>query len=148
MIKTSHEEMPDIGLLNKGLNYVHLPSTPPINDIIETSALKMVPYEERTSIRSRSIKFLQHELPKIQKPENMLRPITSNATTRRFSKWLTNKLKDLLDPPELFVKNTQEFDEKVNDVQLAQDEVLVSFDVERFYPSVPIAEALKNFPCG
>jgi hypothetical protein len=53
------------------------------------------------------------------------------------SKWLTNKLKDLPDPPGLFVKNTQEFVEKVKDIQLAQDEVLVSFDVEALYPSVP-----------
>jgi hypothetical protein len=58
---------------------------------------------------------------------------------------LTNKLKDLPDPPGLFVKNTQEFLEKLKDIQLAQDEVLVSFDVEALYPSIPIPEALKQF---
>jgi hypothetical protein len=56
------------------------------------------------------------------------------------TKWLTNKLKDFPDPPGLFVKYTQEFVEKVKDIQLAQDVVLTSFDVE-----VPIPEVLKQF---
>jgi hypothetical protein len=40
----------ELGLLNKGLNDVHPPSTPPIDDIIVRveSTLKLVPYEERT----------------------------------------------------------------------------------------------------
>jgi hypothetical protein len=33
----------------------------------------------------------------------------------------------------------------VKDIQLTQDEVLVSFDVEALYPSVLIPEALKQF---
>jgi hypothetical protein len=41
--------------------------------------------------------------------------------------------------------NTQEFAVKEKDIQLAQDEVLVSFDVEVLYSSVPIPEALKQF---
>jgi hypothetical protein len=63
-----------------------------------------------------------YELPKIHKPGNKLRPITSNidALTERLSKWLTNKLKDLLDPPGLFVKNSQEFVEKMKDIHMAQ----------------------------
>jgi hypothetical protein len=71
-----------------------------------------------------NLKCLQHSnpktpriygLPKIHKPGNKLRPIISNidAPTEHFSKWLTNKLKDFPDPPGLFVKNTQEFVEKV-----------------------------------
>jgi hypothetical protein len=56
------------------------------------------------------------------------------------SKWLTNKA--------MFDKNTQEFVEKVKDIQLAQDEVLVSFDLEALYPSVPIPGALKQFDKG
>jgi hypothetical protein len=101
------------------------------------------------------VKYLQHSnpktpriygLPKIDKP-NKLRSITSNidAPIERLSKWLTNKLIDFPDPPGLIVKNTQEFVEKMKDIQLAQDKVLVSFDVEALYPSVPILEALKQF---
>jgi hypothetical protein len=71
-------------------------------------------------------------IPKIDKPGNKLRPIISNidAPTERLPKWLTNKLKDIPDAPGLFVKNTQEFVDTVKDIQLTQDEVLVSFDVE------------------
>jgi hypothetical protein len=103
-----------------------------------------------------NLKYLQHSNPKtpriyrfqkIQNPGNKLRPLTSNidAPTERLSKWLTNKLKGLPNPPGLFVKNTQKFVEKVKDIQLAQDEVLVLFDVKALYPSVPIPEALKQF---
>jgi PHD/YefM family antitoxin component YafN of YafNO toxin-antitoxin module len=235
----------EMELLNKGLNYVHPPTKPPIDDIIVgvESALKLVPYEERTSIRARckkllerggnskqrpapadipnlkkqgclalkadkgnavvilkeeayedsmklmlqegpynqipkqplnrmvqkvketladiknkhgvNLKYLQHSnpkipsiygLPKMHKPGNKLRPITSNinAPTERLSKWLTSKLKDLPNPPGLFVKNTQEFVEKVKNIQLAPDEILVSFDVTALYPSVPIPAALKQ----
>jgi hypothetical protein len=54
-------------------------------------------------------------------------------------------MKHLPDLPGLFIKNTQVFVEKVKDIQLAQDEILVSFDVETLYPSIPIPEALKQF---
>jgi hypothetical protein len=52
----------ELRLLNKGLYYVHPPSTPPIDDIIVgvESALKLVSYEERTSIRSRCKTLLEH----------------------------------------------------------------------------------------
>jgi hypothetical protein len=48
----------ELGLLNKSLNYVHLPGTLPIADIFVgvERALKLVPYEDRTSIRSRQVK--------------------------------------------------------------------------------------------
>jgi hypothetical protein len=44
----------ELGLLNKGLNYVHLPSTTPMDDIIVgvDSALKLVLNEDSTSIKS------------------------------------------------------------------------------------------------
>jgi hypothetical protein len=50
-----------LGIL-KGLNYVHPPNKPPIDDIIVgvESALKLVPCEERTLIRSRCKTHLEH----------------------------------------------------------------------------------------
>jgi hypothetical protein len=99
------------------------------------------------------LKYLQNSNPKtprIFRPEiykpGKIRLITSNidAPTKCLFKWLTIKLKNILDPPELFVKNTQEFVEKVKDIQLAQDEVLITFVVEALYSSVPIPEAPRN----
>jgi hypothetical protein len=51
-----------LGLLNKGLNYVHLPSTPPIDDIIVgiESALQLVPYEELIYMGSRCQTIFGH----------------------------------------------------------------------------------------
>jgi hypothetical protein len=51
----------ELELLNKGLNFVHPPTKPLIDDIIVgvESALKLVPYEERISIRARCKKLLE-----------------------------------------------------------------------------------------
>jgi hypothetical protein len=51
-------------------------------------------YPQHFNPKTRRIYGLQ----KIYKPENKLRS-NIDAPTQRLSKWLTNKLKDLLDPP-------------------------------------------------
>jgi hypothetical protein len=84
------------------------------------------------------LKYLQHSNPKTPR-------INGLPLTQRLSKWLTNKLKNLPDPPRLFVRNKQEFVEKVKDIQIAQDEVMIVFVVEALYHYVPIPEALKHF---
>jgi hypothetical protein len=85
-------------------------------------------------------------LPKVHKPGNKMRPISSNnnATTEKIAKWLSNEFKGLPDPPGQWVKNTFEFVERVKDVVLEGDELLVSFDVTALYPNVPIPAAMKH----
>jgi hypothetical protein len=74
-----------------------------------------------------------------------MRPISSNnnATTKKIAKWLSNEFKNLLDPPGQWVKNKFESVERVKDVTLEKDELLVSFDVAALYPNVPIPAAMK-----
>jgi hypothetical protein len=65
------------------------------------------------------LSYLQHSnpevpllygLPKIHKPGNKMRPINSNnnAPTEKLAKWPTRQLKQIPDPPGMFVKNTFE----------------------------------------
>jgi hypothetical protein len=60
-----------------------------------------------------------------------MRAISSNknVSTEKIAKWLSNEFKNLPDPPGQWVKNTFELVERVKDVTLEKDELLVSFDV-------------------
>ncbi|EFA11664.1 hypothetical protein TcasGA2_TC008528 [Tribolium castaneum] len=84
-------------------------------------------------------------LPKIHKPGKSVRPIVSaiDATTSKVSKWLTDEFNNLpLQRPSCSVKNSLEFINKVKDITLHEDELLVSFDVSSLFPSVPIPQTL------
>jgi hypothetical protein len=84
-------------------------------------------------------------LPKIHKPGNKMRPISSNNNTlpERIAKWLKNKFIQLPNPRGEWVKNTLQFIERVKETTLNEDELLVSFDVTALYPNVPIPAAMK-----
>lgn len=81
-------------------------------------------------------------LPKIHKPGNAMRPIVSNinSPSEKVAKWLVAEFKKLCQPPSFSVKNSIEFTNKVSDIQLEADEVMVSFDVTALFPSVPLQE--------
>jgi hypothetical protein len=75
-----------------------------------------------------------YALPKIHKPGGKMRPIVSNISTalEKMVKWLVAKFESMRPPDALYVKNTFEFIDKINDVH----NMLVSFDVEAIYPSI------------
>jgi hypothetical protein len=79
-------------------------------------------------------------LPKIHKPGNQMRPIVSsiNCPTYLVSKWLQNKLLNLIQYQTYACKDRYEFINKIKDVELNDDEYFVSFDVVGLYPNVPM----------
>lgn len=85
-------------------------------------------------------------LPKIHKLGEKMRPIVSNINSPFYNlaKWLTKELNCLPHPQGLSVKNSFEFVDKIKDIQLQSNEILVSFDVEALFPSIPIDVALLN----
>lgn len=85
-------------------------------------------------------------LPKIHKPGNSMRPIISgiNSPTYLLSKWLFNQFKNFPVQPETFaVDNSIQFINKIKDLKLNKDEILVSFDVSALFPSIPIPQTLE-----
>lgn len=84
-------------------------------------------------------------MPKTHKPILKMRPIVSNirAPTEKVVKWLVKEFRNYKQPEGRSVKNVFEFVEKTKNMTIAPDELIVSFDVEALFPSIPIKETLK-----
>lgn len=87
-----------------------------------------------------------YALPKTHKPGKKMRPIVSNvnAPSYKLAKWLVKELKKLPRIKSRSVKNSFEFIEKIKDIVIAIDEIMISFDVLSLFPSVPVNIALKE----
>lgn len=74
-----------------------------------------------------------------------VRPISANnnAPNEKVAKWLLKQFKKIPAPFSYSVKNAVDFAKKLMDVVIADDEVMVSFDVVSLYPSIPVKEAEK-----
>lgn len=87
-------------------------------------------------------------LPKIHKSgeaRKNLRPISSsvNYPTERVAKFLVSEFSKLPKPNRRAVKNCFEFAREMNEFQLEEGEVMVSFDVSALFPSVPVDETIE-----
>lgn len=84
-------------------------------------------------------------LPKVHKEGIPLRPICSsiNAPARELCKYLVNILKNLTSESKYNIKDAREFKSRLQDIEIEDDEVLVSFDVISLFPNIPINLALK-----
>lgn len=83
-------------------------------------------------------------LPKTHKNPLKMRPIISNCNSplEKLAKWVTEEWKKLKPPQGLFVKNSFDFLERIRNIRIEEDEILISFDVESLYPSIPIPETM------
>jgi hypothetical protein len=83
--------------------------------------------------------------PKTHKPGKKLRPITSNidAPSEMVAKRLAYQFKQLPGPSVFYVENTQDGIRKLQDIQIEDDECMVSFDVTALFQNVPIEDALS-----
>ena len=77
--------------------------------------------------------------------EQQLRPIVSSigAATYQTAKELSRILKPLVGRSRHHIHNNQDFLQDLKSIQLASDEVMMSFDVNALFTSVPIEPALK-----
>ena len=84
-------------------------------------------------------------LPKVHKQGTPLTPIVSSigAATYQTAKELSRILKPLVGRSRHHIHNNQDFLQDLKSIQLASDEVMMSFDVKALFTSVPIEPALK-----
>ena len=83
-------------------------------------------------------------LPKIHKVNVPLRPIVSfvNFPTYSISKFLSKIIKPLM-TNRFSVKNSIDFIDRIKDVVIEEDDILVSFDVVSLFTSVHVNCAIK-----
>ena len=84
-------------------------------------------------------------LPKIQKPDTLLRPIVSSCglVTYGMAKELAKILKPLVGKSPHHINSTQGFVKQVRHITLVPGECLSSYDVSALFTSVPIDPALN-----
>lgn len=85
-------------------------------------------------------------LPKIHKSGTPLRPICSsiNSPSYGLCKFLINILKHLTNTSKYNVRDAIDFKARIQNTLIADDEILISFDVVSLFPSIPINLALKT----
>ena len=82
--------------------------------------------------------------PKVHKQNYPMREIvdSTGSVTKEVDKYISKILLKYVGKTPYYIKNSAHFAEKVKDLRVEEDEVLVSYDVTALYPSVPQDEAL------
>jgi hypothetical protein len=82
---------------------------------------------------------------KIHKLREKMRTIVSNisAAHEKMAKWLVPEFKSMQPAEGLYMMNTIEFVDKIKNVHIMPYDMLVSFDMEALFPSIPVDEVLK-----
>lgn len=84
-------------------------------------------------------------VPKIHKEDYPLRPICSsiNAPSSSLCKYITIILSKLTENSKYNVRNSTDFRERIKNMNIEDDETMVSFDVVSLFPSIPVDIAIK-----
>ena len=85
-------------------------------------------------------------LPKIHKDGAPLRPIVSlpGSATYNLSKEMWKRLKHLVSGSSNSINNAQQFLEKLRDIEIEEDEIMVSFDVTALFTSIDLTLAKET----
>ena len=84
-------------------------------------------------------------LPKIHRVDTPLRPIVSaiGSPTYLLSKQLARILNPLSGHTESYIKNSQEFAQRIHGTPLDEDDKMISFDVVSLFTKVSVSEAVE-----
>jgi len=84
---------------------------------------------------------------KVHKEDIPLSPIVSTigSPTYALAKHLAKVIAPLAGQTSSFIKNSTDFTQKINDMIIHDDTIMVSFDVKSLFTNVPAPEACKWF---
>ena len=89
---------------------------------------------------------LFYGLPKLHKENIPLRPIVSfcGSATYKLAKELDKRLKPLTKKSSIMIKNNSDLLDKIQDLEISEDEELVSFDVKSLFTCIPLIEIMRS----
>ena len=108
--------------------------------VTQLTKMKKITAAEAKKIRPKDSAVARfYGLPKIHKEGTPLRPIVSLRGSPMFglAEWLTTGLKPLILHSETTARSSTDFLERIRGIKLADDEVMVSFDVVSLFTSIP-----------
>ena len=84
-------------------------------------------------------------VPKVHKPNIPLKPIinTIGSPTNLLAKHLAKKLRSLSGDTPSYIKDSYSFVQWINNIELKDDDLMVSFDIVSLYTMIPIDEAIN-----
>ena len=87
--------------------------------------------------------------PKVHKPDVPLRGVVSfiGSPYEKIANELVPILRSLQGRTKHYIKNSSQLKEELKNWSVQRDEILVSYDVEKLYPSIPIKKALELIEC-
>ena len=87
--------------------------------------------------------------PKVHKPDVPLRGVVSfiGSPYEKIANELVPILRSLQGRTRHYIKNSRQLKEELEKWTIQRDEILVSYDVEKLYPSIPIPKALHLIKC-
>lgn len=141
----AYEEIVDGRLINNNpVNVMQNKLKSLLKNLVEDHSLNRN-FAQTLTVSNPSVPML-YGLPKIHKSGNKMRPIVSccNSPTSKLSKWVSHELEDLNITMEFEVKNTQDLVERLKNIKIQDDELLVSFDVVALFPSIPVEKAVNT----
>ena len=112
---------------------------------LENAIRKILPKEIADSICPKGSRLAHlYGLPKTHKPQLAMRPILSASGTYNFklAKWLDEKLKPL-SINKYTVSDPLKFAERLREKQMAEGDILVSYDVTSLFTNVPVDETIQ-----
>ena len=69
---------------------------------------------------------------------------TQNSPIYKIAKRISEELRPLVRNGKSYIKDTEEFVQKIKDIKLEEDETIVSFDISDMYPSLPKQDVITE----
>ena len=113
------------------------------NQLIRASSIE--PDIKKNLCSSEALTPRLYGLPKIHKENLPLRPIVSaiGSPTYHLAKYLTTLLNPFIGRTDSYIRDSTHFIEKIKNISLGPNDILVSFDVVSLFTMVPVNQALQ-----
>ncbi|XP_061389122.1 uncharacterized protein LOC133324293 [Musca vetustissima] len=114
-----------------------------VNDLHKNKLISKWEKSKLTSISASAPDL--YGLPKIHKENTPLRPIaaSTNVPCYNLAQYVGKLLRTIISPT-YNIKNCMDLKDKLNDIKLDKDDIMVSFDVVSLFTNIPIHLAIKN----